>query len=197
MRFSHGGFGLLVSTMLLPICIGGCPDLEDIIDELDLDDIELRINSNINQLQTSDPRFVNLPPALDSRGDTIIINNNVTIINNIREDIVIEELPDVTLVGFENLTGFDGYYQYFVDGDLQGVFVFDGETLLLEYPCLTEIELISEEYFDPFTGILEESFELDNAVFFRPVDFDCGDAFIITFTADDVTVDSLAINLLD
>ena len=83
MRFSHGGFGLLVSTMLLPICIGGCPDLEDIIDELDLDDIELRINSNINQLQTSDPRFVDLPPALDSRGDTIIINNNVTIINNI------------------------------------------------------------------------------------------------------------------
>lgn len=196
MRSLRSGYGLLCTLALLPICFGGCPNLEDILDELDLDDIELRINSNINQLQTVDPRFVDLPPILDGSNNTIIINENVTIINNIREDIVIEELPDVTLLGFENLTGFDGYYQYFVDGDLQGIFVFNGETLLLEYPCLAEIELISEEYFDPFTGILEESFELDNAVFFRPVDFDCGDAFIITFSEDNVSVDSLAISLL-
>ncbi|MBL8880495.1 MAG: hypothetical protein JNG88_15390 [Phycisphaerales bacterium] len=181
----------------LPILLGGCPsadDIEDILDELDLDDIELRIDANVDQIQIEDPRFVELP---DDLNETVIINNNVTIINNIQEDIVIEELPDVTLLGFENLTGFDGYYQYFVDGDLQGIFVFDGETLLLEYPCLTDIELASEEYFDPFTGVLEESFEIDNAFFERPADFDCGDAFIVTFTDIDISVDALAIDLLN
>lgn len=181
----------------LPILAGGCPssdDIEDILDELDLDDIEFKIESNVDEIQLEDPRFVDLP---DDASDTVIINNNVTIINNIQEDIVIEELPDVTLLGFENLTGLDAYYQYFADGDLQGIFVFDGETLLLEYPCLTEIELISEEYFDPFSGVLEESFEIDNAIFERPLDFDCGDAFIVTFTDVDITVDALAIDLLN
>lgn len=200
MRLARYQFGILATIAAIPLCTGGCPssdDIEDILDELDLDDIELKIESNVNEIQVEDPRFIQLPDELDNRGDTIIINNNVTIINDIQQDVIIEELPDVTMIGFENLTDFDGYYQYFVDGDLQGIFVFSGETLLLQYPCLSDIELVSEEYFDPFTGVLEDSFDLDNAFFQRPVDFDCGDAFIVTFTNDDVSVDAVAIDLLN
>ncbi len=188
----------LVLACLLPMPLGGCglegDDIEDIIDELD--EIDLRIGSRVDTIQVVDPRGATLPPVLVERGDTVIIQEEVIIVDDVRTDIIIEEIPDITLVGFENLTGLDGYYRYLADGVLQGVFVFDGETLLLEYPCLFDIELLSEEYFDPFTGELIDSFDLTGSVFFNPEDFQCGDAFIITFTLDEVFADAEAIDLL-
>lgn len=178
--------------------IAGCPTSDNIVSVLDaLDELEIEINQNVNQVQTVVP--TDFPDVLiqDRGPDVIVIADDATIVTNIQQTIIIEELPDITLVGLENLTSLDAYYQYLVDGEFQGVFVFSGETLLIEYPCLLDIEIISEDYFDPFTGELIDSFELDGAVFFNPDDFECGDAFIVSFGEDDIVVDNVAIDLLD
>lgn len=167
------GFALLVTTQT------GCPQLEEIIDELDLDDIELKIGGAVDVIQQ--PATVVVPDGIE-----VILAPDVVIIDDIRQDIVIAELPDVTILGFENLTGFDGYYEFYAEDELQGVFVLDGETLLLEYPCLADVELISETYFDPLTGLEEDSFDIFDAFFTNPLDFQCGDAFIFTFDADGI-----------
>lgn len=170
-------------------CVGlaGCPsadDIEDIVDELDLDEIELVLNQQVGNIQVEDPRTLILPPELDDDGDTIIIDNSVTIISDVQDDIIIEELPNVTVLGFENLVGFDSYIRYAVDSEVQGIFVFDGESLLLQYPCIDEVELLSEEHFDTLTGELVEAFDFSGAFFLNPEDFQCGDAFIFTFEED-------------
>jgi hypothetical protein len=180
---------------------GGCLDpdeLEDILDEIDLEELEIRIGNEVNQFQERDPRDIDdLPVDLVESGDTIIINNNVTIVNNFEEDLIVEELPDITLLGFENDTGFDGYYEYFVDGDFQGILVFDGETLLLEYPCLADVELVGETYFEVDTGIEAESFDIVDGLFLNPEDFFCGEALIFTFDQDGIIAGVEAIDLLE
>lgn len=143
-----------------------------------LADIELQLNSSVDQFQTRDPRFIALPPPIVDRGDTIIILEEVEIIVSIQEQLLIEELPDITLLGIENLTGFDIYLTYRADGVIQEVFVFDGETLLLEYLCLDTVALLSEEDYDPF-GNYVQSFELESD-YFNPEDFFCGEALIVT-----------------
>lgn len=192
-------FTLALATAAASLTLmGGCPDADEIEDILDeLDDLEIEIDQSVNTIQTVAPRNSDLPDILIEEGDTIIIDNSATFITDPSEQLIIEELPDITLVGFENLTGLDAYYQYFVDGEFQGIFVFDGETLLIEYPCLFDIEVVSEEYFDPFTGELVDSFELDGAFFTNPEDFECGDAFILSFSADDIVVDVTPIDLLN
>jgi hypothetical protein len=182
------------------LSLGGCPsadDIEDIIDELD--DIEIEIDNSVDVIQDDDPRFVSLPPTLASRTDVIIIDNSVTIIDNVQDDIIIEELPNSLLIGFENLRGLDGYFRYFANDDIQGIFVFAGETLILEYDCLFDFELVSEEYFNPFDGVLEEAFEYDPGEFFfeEPFDYLCGDFFLFTFTADSVEFGTESVSLID
>lgn len=137
-----------------------------------------------------------LPPVLVQQGDTILIDASVTIINNPAQDIDIIELPNQTVLGFENDTGLDIFIQYFADDELQGVFVFDGEALLLNYPCLSVIELISEDDVDPVTGVLVDSFDLTGNDFFNPDDFICGDAFIVNFDPFSVNVRTEVIDLL-
>ncbi|MEP0848403.1 MAG: hypothetical protein HRF50_16465 [Phycisphaerae bacterium] len=188
------GLGLMFGAMCgLPLttgCLSG-EEIEDILDELD--DIEFKIEQEVNSIQVEDPRTIPLPDDLDQ---TIIIDNSVTVIDDISEDVIIAELPDITILGFENLTGLDGYYQYAVDGDIQGIFVLDGETLLLEYPCIGAIELISEDYFDTFDGAFVQGFDIFDAFYTNPEDFFCGDAFIITFGEIGVAVDVSPIDLL-
>ncbi len=168
----------------LALVAGGCPDLSELEEiNIDLGDIETAIGDEVDVIQTEDPNTIILPDDLD---EDIIIAEDVVIIDDIETDIIIEELPDATLLGLENLTGFDGYYRFLADGVVQGVFVFDGETLLLDYPCLSDIELLSEEYFDPFSGELVDAFDDTGIVFFNPDDFQCGDAFIITFDVDGI-----------
>lgn len=155
---------------------------EDILDEID-------------EIQILDPRNVDLPEFLVNRGDTVIIREEVTIINVIQQDLVVEELPDVTLLGFENLTGLDVYLTYSVEDEFQGVLVFDGETLLLEYDCLADFELIGEDDIDPETGVLVDAFDFTDALFLNPQDFICGEAVIVTLFSDGVDVTTERIDL--
>jgi len=148
-------------------------DVGDLLAELDVE-----LNNSVDDIQTVDPREIELPPPIVNRGDTIIIEQEVEVIVNIQEQLVIEELPDITLLGLENLTGFDIYLTYFANGVLQEVFIFNGETLLLEYSCLDAVELSFEEDYDVF-GLFVQSFELE-AIYFNPEDFFCGEALIIT-----------------
>jgi hypothetical protein len=152
-----------------------------------------RLRSAVSEVQTADPRDVELPDVLVQQGDTVILNQQVNIIIDIEQELVIEELPDVTVLGFENQTGWDIYVRYLADGDLQGVYVLDGEALLLEYPCLDTVELLSEDDIDPLTGVLLDSFNLAS-VYVNPDDFSCGDALVITL--DPFTVD-IAVELID
>ncbi len=186
---------LLAITLVAALFSTGCPfdadEIEDILDELD--DIEFVIDREVEVLQRD--VFVD-PQPLRDRGDTIIINNNVTVINDVREDIIIEELPDLVLLGFENNTIDDAFYVYRVDGVRQSIFVFSGETLLLEYPCPFEVELVSEEYFDPFTGVSVAEFDTF-AIFEEPFDYQCGDALIISFFSDGVDFEATPLELLN
>jgi hypothetical protein len=143
-----------------------------------LANLELRIISAVDRVQTQDPRTVVLPPPIVNRGDTIVIREEAEVIVSIREQLVVETLPDITLLGFENVTGFDIYLTYLADGVVQQVFVFNGETLLLEYPCLDSVQLLVEEDYNVF-GEFVQSFDLF-ADYFNPEDFFCGEALIIT-----------------
>jgi hypothetical protein len=163
------------------------------IDGGDSEDVIGRLIAAVGPVQT---RPQTLPPPLVERGDTIIIDNRVTIIEDPAHDIVVVELPDRTVLGFENDTGWDIYITYYADDQFQGVYVYDGEALLLEYPCLSVIELISEDDVDPDTGVLVDSFDLTGADFFNPDDFLCGDAFILNFDPFSVNAHAEVIDLL-
>lgn len=150
-----------------------------------LADVELRLFDSIDRIQTRDPRTVILPQPIVNRGDTIIIRDEVEVIVSIQEQLVIERVPDITLLGLENLTGYDIYLTYLVDGVIQQVFVFSGETLLLQYPCLDAVQLLTEEDYTVF-GEFVESFDLA-AAYFNPEDFFCGEALIVTIDRFEVS----------
>ncbi len=140
--------------------------------------IELQLNSSVERIQTRDPHTIALPSPIVDRGDVVIIEDDAEVIVSIQGQLVIEELPDITLLGLENLTGFDIYLTYVSDGVIQEVFVFADETLLLEYPCLDTVQFLSEEDYD-ILGEFVQSFDLD-AAYFNPEDFFCGEALIVT-----------------
>ncbi len=177
---------------------GGCAIRlpENWIIDLSGDDGLRELEAEIEVLQEEDPRDVELPDALVDVGADVIIDADVDVIINIDEDVVVEELPDALLVGFENYTGYDIYVQYYADGELQGVFVYDGETLLLDYWCLTTLELVSEDDIDPLTGVLVDSWELA-ALYVNPDDFLCGDALIFVFDALGVELTYEVIELVE
>ena len=150
-----------------------------------LADIELQLNSSVDRIQVSDPRTIVLPPSIVDRGDAVVIWDEVEVIVSLQDQLVIQELPDITLLGIENLTGFDMYLWYTADGVDQEVFVYEGETLLLQYPCLDAVQLWVEEDYDEF-GNFVQSFDLE-ADYFNPEDFYCGEALIITLDPFAVT----------
>jgi hypothetical protein len=159
---------------------------------LTIDDIANLLIGAIGPIQTR-PQV--LPPVLADRGDTIIIDADVTIIVNPETDIVPAQLPNLTVLGFENDTDWDIYIKYYADGQLQGIHVYRGEALLLGYPCLGIVELISEDDIDPFTGELVDSFDLTGFDYFNPEDFFCGDALILNFDPFSVNVSVEVIDL--
>jgi hypothetical protein len=146
-----------------------------------------RLAHSVGTVQTADPREAHLPDELAAGGDTIVINADVHVIVNIEQDLEVVDLPDSTVVGFDNQTGYDLYIRFRADGDVQGVYVYDGDTLLLDYPCLSEIELLSEDDIDPFTGDVFDSFDLFE-IYVNPDDFICGDALILPFEATEVDI---------
>ncbi|MGE3181981.1 MAG: hypothetical protein AB7N71_10140 [Phycisphaerae bacterium] len=186
--------GVLMAASSMAFLMGGCPLDGDNIEDI-IEDIADALDNEIGIFQSRDPRIVTLPQPIVDRGDTVIINNNVTIIDNPRQDLVVDVLPDVVLIGFENLTGLDGFYTYFVDGIEQSIFVFDGETLLLEYPCVDTIELAFEEYYD-FDGFFVDEFVINDGFFENPFDFTCGEALIFTFDQDGVFSEVTPIDLV-
>lgn len=175
MRWTMFSFALLVVT--IPHVLGGCTF------NLGLD----RLASAVGTVQTTDPRDADLPDELVDEGDTVVIDADVNVIVDIEEDLAVIELPDSTVIGFDNQTGWDIYVQFLADGEPQGVYVFDGETLLLDYPCLGKIELLWEDDIDPFSGVVVDSFELGE-LYLNPEDFFCGDAIIFPFEADTVEI---------
>ena len=190
----HGRIVLRNVTLLIAACLSlslgaGCSGPISI----DTGDIFARLADAVGVIQTQ-PQT--LPPVLVQEGDTILIDNSVTIIDNPAQDIVVVELPNRTVLGFENDTGWDIYIQYFADGDRQGVYVYDGEALLLEYPCLSVIELSSEDDVDPDTGVVVDWFDLSGTDFFNPDDFACGDAFILNFDPSSVGARTEVVDLL-
>ena len=180
----------LVIAVCLSLSVGaGCSGPISI----DTGDIFARLADAVGVIQTQ-PQT--LPPVLVQEGDTILIDASVTIIDDPAQDILVVELPDSTVLGFENDTGWDIYIQYFADGELQAVYVYDGEALLLEYPCLSVIELISEDDIDPDTGLLVDSFDLTGDNYFNPDDFVCGDAFILNFDPYSIYARAEVVDLL-
>lgn len=182
----------------LTVVIAACLSLSLVVacsDPVNIDtgDIFTRLIDAVGVIQT---RPQALPPVLVQQGDSILIDASVTIIVNPAQDLVVVELPNRTVLGFENDTGWDIYIKYFADGELQGVYVYDGEALLLEYPCLTVIELVSENDVDPYTGLLVDSFDLTGDDFFNPDDFMCGDAFILNFDPFSINARAEVLDLL-
>jgi hypothetical protein len=155
-------------------CISGVDEFLD-----DLESIEIDLGGLIDVFQGT------LTPP-DYYTDEIIIQEDVVIVDDVTDDLHGVVLADVTLLGIENLTGFDISVTYLVDGVLQRVLVFDGETLLLDYACIFELEILSEEDYNPFTGALEQEFVFEDLFFLEGVDYFCGEAVILTF--DPVTV---------
>jgi hypothetical protein len=155
-------------------------------------DIAALLANAVDLIQTQPQE---LPPVLVQQGDTILIDASVTIIENPAQDIVVAELPNLTVLGFENDTDWDMYIKYYAGGELQGIYVYQGEALLLQYPCLDMVELISEDDIDPATGALVNSFDLTGSGFFNPGDFSCGDAFILNFDPFSVTARAEVVDL--
>lgn len=170
-----------IALAILPLGAGCNTDLAELLDELDLEDVEIIIGNAINTPQTQDPRFTTPPADFGTRGHTIVLADDVIVVDDVSTDLAGADLPDITLLGFENITGFDIYIEYTVDGVLQSTLVLDGETLLLDYPCIFDLEILLEEDYDPVSGGFVQAFDLTGSVFLNPDDFLCGDAFIITF----------------
>jgi hypothetical protein len=178
-------------AVLTSLNMGGCTidlNLGDPNSVSDANDGAVRrLANSVGNVQSTDPRAADLPDELTNSGDTIFIDADVHVIVDIEQDLEIVDLPDSTVVGFDNTTGYDLYIRFLADGDLQGVYVYDGETLLLDYPCLDEIELLSEDDIDPFTGEVFDSFDLFE-LYVNPDDFICGDALILPFEAEVVEI---------
>lgn len=179
-----------LACVAITLLTAGCPrNIDNAIDT-----IADRFDREFDVIQGSDPRSIVLPPAAIAAGNTVVIDADVQIITDVRADLVIEDLPDITIVGLENLTGLDLLVTYIVDDPFapsreeQTVFVFDGESLLLEYFCLDSIELVAEEYYDPFTGEFVVAFDTfpPEGDFLNGQDFFCGEALIFSFEVDGV-----------
>ncbi|MEW6251372.1 MAG: hypothetical protein AB1716_12050 [Planctomycetota bacterium] len=177
--------GLVLVACAAVVAVGGCPIR---LGEDALEDAEIRIGGAIAPVQVVDPRSATLPVEFGGEGEAIVVDAEVGLVTDISTDVIVEEVPDLLLLGFENLTGTDIYLEYLVDGEFQAVFVFDGETLLLDYFCAEEVVLITEEHFDPVTGVLIEFFEFEE-VFLLGFDYECGDALIFTFTPIEILVE--------
>lgn len=168
---------LAAVALLLAGMVGGCPvDVGDVLDELE--QLQINIDNSVDVIQTEDPRDIVTYPS--GFNETIIIDDRADVIVDVTVDLTVDVLDDITILGFENLTGYDIYITYAVDDELQGVLVYDGETLLLEYDCLSYIDLFTEEDFDPSTGLfVAPQYDLSD-IYFTPDDFYCGEALIIT-----------------
>jgi hypothetical protein len=142
----------------------------------------------LGNIQTSDPRSIELSDDADSRGDSVNISSNAEFITSVANQITAAELPTISLVGFDNQTGFNMLLTFTIDSVTQEAFVLDGDTLLLKYPCIGRVQLTDEVDFDPVTGDFVQEFALDSfgSLLIRGIDFNCGDYVVFSITPDEV-----------
>lgn len=163
-------------------------DLEDVLDEIEdaLDDTYIAIQQ---QSQTS----IIVP---DTGGNLdVVLSQNVLVVDDPSADLAFVSLPNIVLLGFENLSGLDLFVVYRVDGVEQSIFVYDGETVLLSYPCFADFELIADYAYEPFSGAYFGLVEYQDFYFVNPTDFICGDYLLITYEPDRVIAEPLTIDL--
>lgn len=199
MRISLPTGGLILAPLLSPLA--GCLTLN-----LDASGANLsltatvvaaaRVSGAVSAVQVADPRQVALPPALTAQGGAVVIDASARFLSDVEQQLDVAQVPVDLVLGFENVSAFDGYYTYRIDGVSQSVFVFPGQTVLLEYPCPQEVQLLSEAYFDPTTGAQVSSFTPTDALFGNPDRFRCGDALILLLDSECTTVHDLAFPLL-
>lgn len=172
-----------MTALLLPFLMAGCPnlDLNELVDDVGdiLEDLEIEFESSFDSFQDDDILII---PDRD-----IFLDDDADIIIDISDDLEVEALNDITLLVFDNFTGVDIYLEYIIDqAEFQSVFVLAGETLVIEYPCLFDIELILEEDYDPFTGVFLESFDLTGSFVENGIDFFCGEAVVVEIDVDTI-----------
>ena len=176
----------LIPLFLQPIgCIFRAPS--------ELAELANSIDGLVGVIQDDDPRDIDLQGSDDDLLD-VELDDDVEFIDDIEQDLAGEDLDDIVLLGIENLTGFDLFIGFNIDDEFQGIFVFNGETVLLEYDCFETIELLFEDDFEPETGVFVEGFDLFDSIFEAGVDFDCGDVLIVTFDVDEIVVFSEPLN---
>lgn len=156
-------------------------------------DFESRVLNRLNSLQTIDPRFLNLPPGLELP-DGPTISGDAAFIDDIDADLDLFDPDDFTLLALSNDTPHFAVIRMSIDGVEQEFYVLDGESLLIAYPCVLTIQILSEEYYSLFDGELEafhdhEQFVPPDVVFTNPLDFACESAVIIVFDGDGTIFD--------
>ncbi|MCB9851717.1 MAG: hypothetical protein H6819_01375 [Phycisphaerales bacterium] len=179
-----------LAFIAMPGTVGCQTDLTELLRELQ--NFDLSILSNVNQLQTVDPRNpgVNLPG-----GRNPMITDGVDQITDPGDQIDPDTFEDSFLMGIENTSAYDMYVEYLVDDVMQAVYVFEGETLLLEYECASSVEITLEEDYDPFDFTLVEMHDWTGTIFNSPDDFECGAAMIVTLDGVTVSAEPDVINL--
>ncbi len=146
------------------------------------------LNSNINSLQTLDPRALSgLPPgvAADFYGDFL---------DDPAAQFTELELENSVILGFENMTPNDVYVTYRVDGVTQSVYVIQDQTVVIGYGCLSIVELVSQTQYDIGTGAAAGTFDFVLGPLVKPADFTCGQILILSI--GDLGIASLA-NVID
>ncbi len=182
-----------LGVVLVAVQVGGCP----LGGAVALVTQGLRqLEQTVAALQDIDPRDIALPAVLVTSDDTVVIEPDVVVISDIQTQLEPVDLSGDTVLGFVNDSGADLFIEFLADGVLQDVFVFDGDTLLLDYPCLTTIDLLSDIEIDPASEEVIATLDLTGVSFFNPDDFVCGEAVLLTFTPGATAIGVDVIDLL-
>ena len=135
-----------------------------------------------DQDPTGDPAALTLPKDLTVRGDRMMLAPGASVITDAGSQLA--PLADTALVALQNATGFDMYVRFAVDGAEQGLLIYSGQSLLIQYPCPETIVLLSEDLFELGTGQFVSSYDLLQTTFVGQADFQCGDLLVIPFLTD-------------
>jgi hypothetical protein len=173
---------------------GACPNATV---NIELDQAVENIDRSVTTIQETDVTTIDVPEAAVERDDVVVVEETAIVITNVREDFIVRPVEDFLVLGFDNQTGRDIFVDYEVDGDFQSVFVFDNETVLIEYNCILEVHLLGEDDYDPFTDEFIESFDLADFFYFEGEDYDCGDLLVLTIDPRGVAPDASPVPIFD
>lgn len=180
-----------VGLGLVGLSVGGCPGTVAVVRQ------GIRqLENTVVTVQTVSPLDIALPETLVTLNDTVVIQPDVIVISDIQTQLVPLNLSGDTVLGFVNDSGADVFIEFLADGVVQDVFVLDGDTLLLDFPCLTQVDLLSSIELDPVTGDVLVILDLSGETFLNPDDFICGDAVLMTFFPESISVGLDVIDLL-